>query len=450
MTSGQDHRDYIEVAIPLPVHNTYHYAVDITHFPGELTGRRVMVPFGQRQVTGYVLGPCSIAEPKAIKTILDVLDEKPLFPASMMPFFRWIADYYIHPIGEVIKGAVPQGLNQRDFLTVAITVEGQKALAKAQHPLTPLEAKILTKLGPTPCQLKSLYRKTKIDFPMSLIHNMEREGLIVVRQEIKAGRTKPKMERYVSILDRSIPLDNRSKTKRKIMDALEEQGEIPVRQLKALLPTAPGLLKPMAKVGLVALSEKRVYRDPFGEPIAEDEAHNLTREQTRVVDTIEASIGKGSKTYLLAGVTGSGKTEVYMQLAERTIRRGRSVLVLVPEIALISQIEKRFRARFGECVALLHSGLSAGERYDQWMRIVNHEVSIAISARSAIFAPFDNIGLLIVDEEHDGSYKQEGGLRYNARDLATVRARHDSSIALLGSATPSIQSYYNVKAKKYQ
>lgn len=449
MTLPQEHKEYIEVAIPLPVHNTYHYAVDTRHFPGELTGKRVIAPFGQRRVTGYVLGPCSITEPKAIKSILDVLDEHPLFPASMIPFFRWIADYYIHPIGNVIKGAMPQGLNQKDFLTVAITAEGEKALERTRHPLTPVEKEILNRLDAVPCQLKMLSHKTQIDFPVSLIRSMEREGWIMVRREMKAGRTKPKMERYVSVLDGDIPLDNRSKTKRKIMDILKDQGEIPVKRLKAILPTAPGLLKSMARIGLLTLSEKRVYRDPFGESITEDQAPRLTEEQAAVVDTIEASIGKGFKTYLLAGVTGSGKTEVYMQLAEKTIRRGKSVLVLVPEIALISQIEKRFRARFGECVALLHSGLSTGERYDQWMRIVNREVTIAIGARSAIFAPFDNIGLLIVDEEHDGSYKQEGHLRYNARDLAAVRARHDNSIALMGSATPSIQSYYNATAKKY-
>jgi primosomal protein N' (replication factor Y) len=152
---------------------------------------------------------------------------------------------------------------------------------------------------------------------------------------------------------------------------------------------------------------------------------------------------------LLAGVTGSGKTEVYMHLADEVIRRGFTVLVLIPEIALISQMERRFRARFGDRIAILHSGLSAGERYDQWLRIRRQDVSIAIGARSAIFAPFSKIGLIVVDEEHDTSYKQDGSLRYNARDLAILRAKFENGLAVLGSATPSIQSYYNASRKRF-
>ncbi|MHC4459663.1 MAG: replication restart helicase PriA, partial [Planctomycetota bacterium] len=175
----------------------------------------------------------------------------------------------------------------------------------------------------------------------------------------------------------------------------------------------------------------------------------LTKDQQNATRKVADSLGKGFKSFLLAGVTGSGKTEVYMQLAAESINRGYSVLILIPEIALISQMERRFRARFGERIAVLHSRLSAGERYDQWMRIMNRDVPITIGARSAIFAPFSNLGLVIVDEEHDTSYKQEGGLRYNARDLAVVRAQLNNCIALLGSATPSIQSYFNVVTNKY-
>jgi primosomal protein N' (replication factor Y) len=168
-----------------------------------------------------------------------------------------------------------------------------------------------------------------------------------------------------------------------------------------------------------------------------------------VISTVSADLDSGFATFLLQGVTGSGKTEVYMQVAADAINSGQSVLVLVPEIALITQMERRFRARFGEGVAVLHSGLSAGERYDQWSRILHKEANIAIGARSAIFAPFEDIGIIIVDEEHDTSYKQESSLRYNARDLAVVRAKLNDCVALLGSATPSVQSHYNVHQKKF-
>jgi primosomal protein N' (replication factor Y) (superfamily II helicase) len=202
-------------------------------------------------------------------------------------------------------------------------------------------------------------------------------------------------------------------------------------------------------MGRVRIFHKRVYRDPFGEPIMPDVTPRLTGEQQSAVRSVIGAMAGGFSTHLLTGVTGSGKTEVYLRLSAEAINRGRSVLVLVPEIALMSQMERRFRARFGDRIAVLHSGLSAGERFDQWTQVMKHEAKIVIGARSAIFAPLKHVGLIIVDEEHDTSYKQESGLRYNARDLAVMRAKLDGGIALLGSATPSIQSYFNVREKKF-
>ncbi len=205
----------------------------------------------------------------------------------------------------------------------------------------------------------------------------------------------------------------------------------------------------MKEAGWIQVRTRTLYRDPFGEPVQPDHPPELTTEQQDVVSAVELAMGKGYKPFLLKGVTASGKTEVYLQLAERMIQKGRSVLVLVPEIALISQIERCFRARFGECVAVLHSGLSAGERFDQWERILRHLTPIVIGTRSAIFAPVERLGLIVVDEEHDTSYKQDSGLHYHARDIALVRAKMDGAVALLGSATPSIQSYHHVLTRKF-
>jgi primosomal protein N' (replication factor Y) len=207
----------------------------------------------------------------------------------------------------------------------------------------------------------------------------------------------------------------------------------------------------MAEDGFLSMVERRVYRDPFGDPIASDSGGlTLTKDQRRVVETLLKGLGKGFQTYLLDGITGSGKTEVYMRAAAAALEKEQEALILVPEIGLISQMERRFRARFGECIALLHSGLSPGERFDQWMRILRKEAKVAIGARSAIFAPFENLGLIVVDEEHDDSYKQESKLRYHARDLAVVRAKLQGALALLGSATPSVGSYYNVHTGKFR
>jgi primosomal protein N' (replication factor Y) len=439
---------YIEVAIALPVYNTYTYSVPETLDELVATGKRVLVPFGQRRVTGYILGSGKDINQEGIKTVLDILDEKPLFPSSMIPFFRWTADYYLHPIGDVVKCALPGGLNLYDFFTMAITEKGEDALLN--NSATSLENQILNQLKTGPCRFKDLNKDFNQHIPNALIHSMERRGVIVCNRKLKGGATKPKMERYVSLLGSDIPMERLSDSRKKIIETLKTFDEISVKKLQERVPSASRLIKSLEMDGHLSIFQKKVYRDPFGEPIAPDTAHTLTKEQKSVIHTVTESLGRKFTTCLLAGVTGSGKTEVYMQLAAKALNLGYSVLVLVPEIALISQMERRFRARFGECVAILHSGLSAGERYDQWMRIACREATIAIGARSAVFAPFTNIGIIIVDEEHDTSYKQEGGLRYNARDLAIVRAKLNDGVALLGSATPSMQSYYNTTINKFK
>lgn len=441
------HSQYIEVAIALPITNTFTYRVPEAFAGFVSVGKRVLVPFRNCRVTGYILDTYAKTNQEEIKDILDVLDEKSLFPSTMIPFFRWIAEYYIHPIGDVIKCALPGGLNLYDIPIITISEKGK--MAHMADSATSMENEILGRLKFGSRRLKDLSKDLNQDVPHSLIDAMARKGLIIKERKLKAGRTKPRMERYVSLNRSDILVHPLTSPRKEIIHAIKSKGEMSVRELKKLVPTAPRLLKSLEKAGLISVYKKGVYRDPFGEPIEPDIVPPLTKEQKNVISTVVSDLGKGFATYLLAGVTGSGKTEVYMQIAAKAVKRGHSVLVLVPEIALISQMERWFRARFGERVAVLHSGLSAGERYDQWMRILHKEVVIAIGARSAIFAPFNDIGMVIVDEEHDTSYKQESGLRYHARDLAVMRAKLNHGIALLGSATPSIQSYYNVKTRKF-
>jgi primosomal protein N' (replication factor Y) len=438
----------IEVAIALPVYSTYVYSVPEDLLALVSTGKRVLVPFGRRRVTGYILGACKKTDQGKIKDILDILDDEPLFPSSMINFFRWTADYYLHPIGDVIKCALPAGLNIYDFAAIKITRAGEEAILG--HSLTPLEEEILNVLKRESCGLKKLREKLNNKIPNALIYAMQHQGLISHERELKYGIIKPKLQRHVSLIDSNIPMEGLSASKQKIIEEIKRQGEVSVNKLKKLVPSAPRLIKHLEADRLVSIFNKQVYRDPLGEFIKSDTPHRLTEEQNRVVSKVIKTIGREFSTFLLTGVTGSGKTEVYMHIAENAIDLGYSVLVLVPEIALISQTERRFRARFGDRVAVLHSGLSAGERYDQWVRLARGEVSIAIGARSAVFAPLENIGIIIVDEEHDTSYKQDSRLRYNARDLAVVRAKQQNAVALLGSATPSIQSFYNVKTTKFK
>ena len=438
----------IEVGIALPVYSTYVYSVPENLLALVSTGKRVLVPFGRRRVTGYILGACKKTDQGKIKNVLDILDKEPLFPSSMIPFFRWTADYYLHPIGDVIKCALPGGLNVYDFAAIAITKKGEEALLR--NTLTPLEREILNVLKKASCGLKKLREKLNDNIPNALIYAIQHKGLIVHERELKGGITKPKTQRHVSLIDSNIPMGSLSASKQRIIEAIKSRDEVSVSKLKKLVPSAPKLIKHLEADRYISIFDKQVYRDPLGECIKPDIPHRLTEEQNRVVSKVIRALGGKFNPFLLTGVTGSGKTEVYLHIAAKAIYLGYSVLVLVPEIALISQTERQFRARFGDRVAILHSGLSAGERYDQWVRIVRDEVSIVIGARSAVFAPLTNIGIIIVDEEHDTSYKQDSRLRYNARDLAVVRAKQQNAVALLGSATPSIQSYYNVKTDKFK
>ncbi|MFY9942140.1 MAG: primosomal protein N' [Desulfobacterales bacterium] len=440
----------IEVAVALPVQRTYTYSVPAPIQAQLQPGKRTLVPFGRRRVTGYVLGagapPDDVLE---IKAVLDILDERPLFPAAMIPFFRWAADYYLHPLGEVIKAALPQGINLSDCAALHLTPEGRAALA--QDPLPPPVRQVLAHLAKRACQVNALEHALGGAVSAALLHSLVDSGWVVRARVLQRPPIRCRTERYVALAPTAGQGDLAGLTpkRRRLFEAVAGAGEISLRRLRATMPTAGDLLKPLVRCGLLGVFEKAVYRDPFGEPIEPDSARQLTDEQAAAVARVGAALSGGFAPFLLAGVTGSGKTEVYLQLAAQAVSRGRTALVLVPEIALISQTERRFRARFGERVAVLHSGLSAGERFDQWLRIAQGDTPIVIGARSAVFAPLENLGLIVVDEEHDTSYKQDHGLRYHARDLAVVRAKQAGCVALLGSATPSVQSWHNARRGKF-
>ncbi|HSM74779.1 MAG TPA: primosomal protein N', partial [Desulfobacterales bacterium] len=441
----------IEVAMALPVQGTYTYSVPTPFLDQLQPGKRTLVPFGRRRVTGYVLGV--LASPDAgleIKAVLDILDERPLFPADMIPFFRWVADYYLHPLGEVIKAALPQGINLCDRAALSLTPEGQAALAQASLP--PLTRQVLERISQRACQPKDLVRSPGSAVPAALLHALSNAGWVTRTRVLKRPATGSRTERFVTLAPAAQRADLTGLTpkRRQLLEAVAAAGEISSGRLGDILPGAARLLGPLVHCGLLQVTHKTVHRDPFGEAIQPDRPRQLTDEQAAAVTRVETALAGGFAAFLLAGVTGSGKTEVYLQLAAQAVSRGRTALILVPEIALISQTERRFRARFGERVAVLHSGLSAGERFDQWRRIVQGETPIVIGARSAIFAPLQDLGLIVVDEEHDNSYKQDHGLRYHARDLALVRAKQAGCVALLGSATPSVQSWHNAESGKFE
>ncbi len=441
---------YIEVAVTIPTQSTFTYSVPDKLLLLAQIGKRVLVPFGRRRITGYIT--CFLADGTKpeykTRNIIDILDATPLFNETDIPFFKWISNYYLYPFGEVIKSALPGGININDTTIATITPKGVKALIKNKR-LSQPEITILTKLNIGGQSSGALIRNSEKTISISTINTLAKKEFIELKRELKKGAVGQKNERFLKFTGHDIPTSDLTEKRKNIVSILREQEIISVKELKEIVPTAAGFFKFLEKEGFIEFFEKKVYRDPFGDSIEPDIAPELMPEQNEVVENVSSKIGKGFTPFLLAGVTGSGKTEVYMRLIEEAVSKGLSAIVLVPEIALISQTERRFRGRFGKNIAVLHSGLSMGEKYDQWLRIANKEVTIVIGARSAIFAPVENPGIIIVDEEHDSSYKQENGLKYNGRDLAVVKAKLSGCVFLSGSATPSIQSWHNTTTGKF-
>lgn len=377
----------VEVAVPLPLDSTFHYRV-----PPDLAGQikpgtRVFVPFGRRKVTAYVLGFSAPPEGQQLKDVLELLDSEPLWTEAELTFFRWIAEYYLHPLGEVIKTALPNGIN--------------------------------------------LQSRSSAD------------------GETVGGGKKVRRERVFTATESTEPAKIRGKGL-DILEFLRQTGPVSSGELRQRFGECSPNLKRLVNLGLTQMSEREVYRDPFaGLTVEKDSPKPLTLHQQQALSTILASVNdRHFAPFLLHGITGSGKTEVYLQGIAHTLTTGRNALVLVPEISLTPQLVQRFRARFCDGIAVLHSALSDGERYDEWRRIRRGEVRIVIGARSAIFAPLERIGIIVVDEEHEASFKQSDGLRYNARDMALVRGQQEQSVVLLGSATPLITTRFAAQQGK--
>jgi len=450
--------NYLEVAVAAPIHQSLTYLVP----PGETmprAGCRVLVPLGRRLVTGYVLGVAAPPEPGLkIKRYNELLDREPLFPGVMVSFFRWIADYYQHPLGEVIRTALPAGTISTSTRRLVLSAAGAEPLAElAAVPKAPeWLGNLLARGELTPGATRKLWRDGE---GRRRVEKWQAAGWLQIVEEIAADQVRARQVTCATLTPAGLaelPTDLK-KSELKTLALLRELAghqavPIPRPHLAREYSGARAALAALAERGLVLLTELPFYRDPFGEPpLIFPPPVRLTDEQEAALGAIGSAIATATfAPFLLHGVTGCGKTEVYLHATSQCLATGRSVLVLVPEIALTTQLEGHFLARFGTEVALLHSGLTPGERFDQWQRIVRGEARIVIGARSAVFAPLAKPGLIVVDEEHDGSYKQEDNLRYQARDLAVLRASLAGAVVLLGSATPSLTSYQHAVSGKYR
>jgi primosomal protein N' (replication factor Y) len=446
-------KEIVEVAVGLPVSKTFYYLIS-ERMQGSLqVGMRVLVPFKGRKVTGFCLDlldqpPKGIEE--KLREVEALLDEAPLIDAQMLRFYRWIADYYLYPLGEVIKTGLPPGLHLKSELMLSLTDDGLKALVQGSS--GPVEEKVLKEIER--CGKVSLKRLLKI-FPeeatKSQIFSLKRKGLLQIDAGFENKGVKPKFERIVRYVGGEVS-EEVSKKQSEILRWVEERGEASYPELCKRFKSPSKPIRLLQEKGFLSIGLREVCRDlsvrPELKPYPKPE---LTSDQKNVLDEILQGIdSKRYSPFLIHGVTGSGKTEVYLRAIEEVLNQGREAIALVPEISLTPQLLSRFKDRFGDNLALLHSGLGKGERYDQWRRIWRGKVKIALGARSAIFAPFKNLGIILVDEEHDPSYKQEEKLKYHSRDLAVVRAKEAEAALLLGSATPSLESFHNIEKGKFR
>ena len=447
---------FVQVALPLPMPRTFTYAVPPELRAAARPGARVLVPFANKEKIGWIDREAPAPDkPGRVKPVSAVLDAHPSVTPTILKLSRWIADYYLAPLGLVLRTALPAGLTDSSTDYVSLLRE------PVEQELSPLEMKLMAWLADTqgPQAVLRLRRELGDHGWWPVIRRMEERGFVRVETEgpriehaVKTRRVLRIVQELPTLLAREEAF-GRAKRQREAYETLESLGgRAEAAHMTAALGFGPDIIRQLVKKGFVAAEDEVVSRDPYAEmPVAEAPRLNPTAAQAGVIrELVKASRTKEPGTFLLRGVTGSGKTLVYIELLREVVeRQGKTAIVLVPEIALTPQTVGRFKAVFGDRVAVLHSALSEGERYDEWRSLRAGEKQIVVGARSAIFAPLANLGAVIVDEEHEGSYKQAEAPRYHAREVAVVRSTIEGAVCVLGSATPSLESWSNARAGKY-
>ncbi|UCD11152.1 MAG: primosomal protein N' [Nitrospinaceae bacterium] len=450
---------YAEVVFNLPLKGPFTYRIPEALRPLVRVGARVFVPFGRRKITGYVVSLGENApEGVSLKAIDDLPDAAPVVSPEILSLTRWIADYYHASWGEAIKAALPAGLDDESQDLLSITETGLLALEEGN--LKEVEFLLLeTTRTVGALSARQLERRLKKKFRAQTLAHLKQAGWLASDTRIKRSTVGYRYERVARLTaagseeSTAHPLLKRSPKQMELHGHLLA-GAQAVSSLASLCPTAPQVLKKMEEKGLVEFSREKFERRAPSPPrtrAAADVPPRLTADQQRVHDELTRSIDRSEyATFLLFGVTGSGKTEIYMRCIQRALEMGKTAIMMVPEISLTPQTVSRFQNRFGDRVAILHSGLTARERFLEWDKVQKEQVSIVVGARSSIFAPFKNPGVIVIDEEHDTSYKQDISPRYHARDTAIVRARNENAVVILGSATPSMESLHNAETGKYR
>ena len=441
--------EYAEIAVPVALHQTLTYAIPESLRDGVRLGSRVEVPLGTKRTTGFVVAlldePPAEQKLKPIRALLD--DEEPALIPEIIDLCRWAAEYYIAPLGEMLRVALPANMASRGKRQAVLTAnEEMIQRARNEKQILDSDLALLDELRKRPLPVSILFEELKVS--RSAVQRLRDAGIIALHDRLKDAEG-VRYDRFVVLESDPGGLTPKQQAAVELLQA--RGGELSVRALEHGGVSA-AVLSALAKKNVVRI-ERRARRHTLDAFLAglEGAATGEIRysfEQRLAIKTVSDVLGTFAP-FLLEGVTGSGKTEVYIELMRSVVKRGEQAILLVPEISLTPVFASRLKERFGERIAILHSNLSASERFDQWWRARRGEVDVAIGPRSALFTPFQRLGMIVVDEEGDGAYKQEETPRYNARDLAVVRAQFRNIPVVLGSATPSLESRENAARGKY-
>ncbi len=406
-------------------------------------GMRVVVPFGPRKVQGFVIELAEHSSYPKVRPLEEVLDIVPVLTDELLQLGAWLSEQLLAFQVATYQLMIPAALRTKVKKELVLTTNDVANLPPSLQALFEKESRL---------DFERVIKAGNVSIK-DVGHALE-VGLVEVDYQVEEKGRK-KTERYLRLAskdDEKAAIPERAQKQHELYDYMNKVGKpLPLQIVLQKMKTTTRTVNELVKKGYVEIFDKEVYRDPLaGKEIIETQPLPLTEQQQSVLTPLIETFDQGIyRTFLLQGVTGSGKTEVYLQAIAHVLKAGREAIVLVPEISLTPQMVERFKGRFGSKVAVLHSGLSMGEKYDEWRKIRRKEVQVVVGARSAIFAPFTNLGIIIIDEEHEATYKQEETPRYHAKDVAIFRARFHKIPVVLGSATPSLESYARAKKGVY-
>ncbi|MCD6292231.1 MAG: primosomal protein N' [Deltaproteobacteria bacterium] len=459
---------YAQVAFNLPLETVFTYRVDDPLIIARLmVGKRVLAPFRNRLTSGYLVGwsdRCpQLKDGVKLQSLAAVVDEEPLFNQDHLAFYERAANYYQAPFGEALHALLPSGLQYRQRRVLSLGGKALESRVKTRSPLLAEVLELLSAVGSLP--LEELAGKLAVPVSMarlkSRLANWVKQGWLVSEDQLLPPRVKAQVELIYEIVDKTAILGalNSSKIEKnkrsQMLDFIAAGGFFSRRRFLHAFSGGSSWLRRWQDRGWLKATEIPKLRSLSAADSASSTtpwtAVTLTLQQEEIFVRINATLEQEKfAPHLLHGVTGSGKTEIYIKLIAEVLAQGLGAIYLVPEIALTIELVDRLIHEFGARVAVLHSGLSAGERYDQWRQVAADKARIVVGARSAVFAPLARPGIIIVDEEHEPSYKQESGFAYNGRDLALLRGQMAACCVVLGSATPSLISYYGAQAERYK